>query len=410
MIEARRARRQPLRAVGQRPEPHSLVNQTASKVPSTSVALARFAKFVVFMIFLLIMIGGHTTTAGAGMAFPDWPLSHGSLNPDGWWENFMQRLEHGHRLMAETVGLLIGVLCAWVWRSKWSVPIAAIVSIVLACAAKLSGADAKLVAHTGLWSSAVTFALMILWQAERGDHARPATVRWLAFAAFLGVLAQAIMGGLRVTIEAGGDPTTATTFRVLHGCFAQIELAIVVALAAMLSPVWPQLRAPVAARGTAILAWIAAGFLFLQLIVGATMRHLGAGLAIASWPQTSPAGGWMPVVHNLFVDLNFTHTRVGAVVVTLLIVVLALRTIGHADGEVRLIRPAALLIALVAAQFALGLFVIWKMRPPLITTLHVVNGAALLATTVLLAVRAGRRQSRGDEAPASIESIAEVAA
>ncbi|MGB8167813.1 MAG: COX15/CtaA family protein [Chthoniobacteraceae bacterium] len=386
------------------------MNETGSIPPTTSIALARFAKLVVFMLFVLILIGGHTTTSGAGMAFPDWPLSHGSVNPNGWWENVMQRLEHGHRLTAETVGLLIGILCAWVWRSKWSVPIAAGVSVVLACAAKFSGAEPKLVAHTGLWSSAVVFALLILWQSERGDHARPAAVRWLAFAAFLGVLAQAIMGGLRVTIEAGGDPATATTFRVLHGCFAQLELAMVVALAAMLSPVWPQITSPLAARSIAILGWITASFIFLQLIVGATMRHLGAGLAIASWPQTSPAGGWMPANHNTFVDLNFAHTRVGAAAVALLVIGFALRTIGHAGGEVRLIRPAALLVALVTAQFTLGVFVIWKMRPPVLTTLHVVNGAALLAATVLLAVRAGRAEVIAHEASPSSESVAEVIA
>ena len=99
------------------------MNESSHTVPS--VALSRYAKLVVVMLFALIMIGGHTTTSGAGMAFPDWPLSHGSVNPAGWWENVMQRLEHGHRLMAETVGLLIGGLCAWVWRSKWSIPIAA---------------------------------------------------------------------------------------------------------------------------------------------------------------------------------------------------------------------------------------------------------------------------------------------
>lgn len=378
--------------------------------PAPSVALSRYAKVVVFMLFVLIMIGGYTTTTGAGMAFPDWPLSHGSVNPDGWWENFMQRLEHGHRLTAETVGLLIGVLCAWVWRSEWSVPIAAAVSVALACAAKFSGAEPQMVAHAGLWSSAITFALLILWQADRGDHARPATVRWLAFAAFLGVLAQAIMGGLRVTIEAGGDPNTATIFRVLHGCFAHLELAMVVALAAMLSPVWPQISVSVAARSIAVLGWITASFIFLQLIVGATMRHLGAGLAIPSWPQATPAGGWMPTVHNTFVDLNFTHTRFGAAVVALLIVVLALRTIGHAAGEVRLIRPAALLVALVAAQVTLGIFVIWKMRPPVLTTLHVVNGAALLAATVLLAVRASRAHDLRDETSPSTEPAAEVIA
>lgn len=380
------------------------VNEPGSIHPAPSVALSRFAKLVVFMLFVLIMIGGHTTTAGAGMAFPDWPLSHGSVNPDGWWENVMQRLEHGHRLMAETVGLLIGVMCAWVWRSNWSVPIAVAVSVALALAAKFSGVEPKVVAHTGLWSSAITFALLILWQADRGDHARPAPVRWLAFAAFLGVLAQAIMGGLRVTIEASGDPATATTFRVLHGCFAHLELSLVVALAAMLSPVWPQITASLATRSIAVLGWITASFIFLQLIVGATIRHLGAGLAIASWPQAAPDGGWMPAVHNTFVDLNFTHTRVGAVLVTLLVVVLALRAIGHAGSEVRLIRPAALLVALVLAQFMLGLLVIWKLRPPLLTTLHVVNGAALLAATVLLAVRASRAHSLPDETTPSVSA------
>ena len=388
------------------------MNDPGSNHQASSGALSRYAKFVVVMLFVLIMVGGHTTTAGAGMAFPDWPLSHGSLNPAGWWTISDQRLEHLHRYTAETVGLLIGVLCAWVWRSKCSVPIALAVSAALASAAWFSGAEPSFVAHAGLWSSALAFALLILWQADRTDHARPPLVRWLAFAAFLGVLAQAIMGGLRVTIEAGGDPSTATTFRVLHGCFAHLELSLVVALAAMLSPVWPQIQASVSTRGIPVLAWITAGFIFLQLIVGAAMRHLGAGLAIPSWPQATADGGWMPRVHNIFVDLNFTHTRAGAVFVTLLVVILALKTIGNSGSEVRLIRPAALLLGLVCAQFTIGLFVIWKMRPPLLTTLHVVNGAALLATTVLLAVRAGRAHDCGNESKAAARerTVAEVTA
>lgn len=380
--------------------------------PAPSVALARFAKFVVFMLFALILIGSHTTTSGAGMAFPDWPLSHGSVNPDGWWENVMQRLEHGHRLTAETVGLLIGILCAWVWRSKWSVPISIGVSAALAVAAKLSGAEPVVVAHTGLWSSAVTFALLILWQSDRSAHARPAMVRWMAFAAFLGVLAQAVLGGLRVTIEAGGDPNTAVAFRVLHGCFAHLELSLVVAIAAMLSPVWQKVQGLHAGRSIAILAWVTAGFIFLQLIFGASMRHLGAGLAIPTWPEASQTGSWMPPVHNTFVDLNFTHTRVGAAFVALLVLCLALRTIGNAASEVRLIRPAALSILLLVAQVTLGVFVIWKLRPPVLTTLHVVNGAALLATTVLLAVRARRSYDAAHEKnlPVTDGAIAEVTA
>ncbi len=62
--------------------------------PAENTSLALFAKLVVLLTFVLIFIGGHTTTSGAGMAFADWPLSRGSLNPDGWWQNFMMRLEH----------------------------------------------------------------------------------------------------------------------------------------------------------------------------------------------------------------------------------------------------------------------------------------------------------------------------
>jgi cytochrome c oxidase assembly protein subunit 15 len=59
------------------------------------------------------------------------------------------------------------------------------------------------------------------------------------------------------------------------------------------------------------------------------------------------------------------------------------------SGEAHLARPAGLLLVLLVVQVTLGMFVIWHMRPAVLTTLHVVNGAALLATTVLIAVRAG---------------------
>ena len=322
------------------------MNFTTIHSPAADLWLARYARLVVFAAFWLIFTGGHTTTAGAGMAFPDWPLSNGSLNPHGWLTNFFMLLEHGHRLTAGLVATLVAVLFGWVLLRRSSVPHAAF---------------------------------------------------WLALGALIGVLAQAVLGGLRVILDPQGIAATtgtiATTFRVLHGCFAQVELCLVVALAAVLSPVWPQLAAQAGFRKIARLGWITVGVVFLQLIVGATMRHLGAGLAIPSFPLT-PEGGFMPKVHNAFVDLNFTHTRFGAVVVTAFVLWLAVRTLRLAEGEALLIRPALLLLILLAAQLALGMFVIWvQKRQPLLTTLHVVNGAALLATTLLLTVRAGRDTS-----------------
>jgi cytochrome c oxidase assembly protein subunit 15 len=355
--------------------------------------LARFAKGVVVLTFLLIFVGGHTTTAGAGMAFPDWPMSHGSLNPDGWWEDGMQRLEHGHRYIAEAVGLGIGVLCAWIWRCGRAVPLAFLGAALVAVGAALAGFPKPTVVHAGLWSSVVFFLGLLWWMARRDPRPRPAAVRWLAIAAFLGVCVQAVLGGLRVIHDPAGtlagEAATANTLRVIHGCFAQLELCLLVAIAALLSPVWTWMRSSAELRGVARLGWITASFLFLQLAVGATMRHLGAGLAIPTFPQM-PDGGWLPQVHSALIHLNFTHTRIGAVVVTVLVVALAWRALRRADGEARIVRPAVLLLALVAVQFTLGLLVIWKMRPPILTTLHVVNGAALLATVVLLAVRAGR--------------------
>jgi cytochrome c oxidase assembly protein subunit 15 len=301
--------------------------------------LSRYAKFVVFLTFVLIFIGGHTTTSGAGMAFADWPLSNGSLNPAGWWQNFMMRLEHGHRLTAGLVAILV----------------------------------------IGLFISVLV---------QRRSLPRPAFP--LALWSVVGVLSQAVLGGLRVILDPQGiaatTSTIATTFRVLHGCAAQIELCLLVALAAVLSPVWPRLIPQPGFRKVMRLSWLTGGFIFAQLIVGAIMRHLGAGLAIPTFPLT-PEHTFLPRIHNIFVDLNFTHTRVIAFLVAVHVLLTARRAVQ--TGEPRLARPALFLVILLAVQITLGMLVIWNLRPPLLTTLHVVNGAGLLATAVFLAVRAG---------------------
>lgn len=305
----------------------------------------------------------------------------------------MQRLEHGHRYLAEAVGLAIGVLCAWIWRAGKAVPLSFLGAAVLAVAAVLVKFPKTTVVHVGLWSSVVLF-LGLLWFFSRKDRApRSAPVRWLVLAAFFGVCVQAVLGGMRVIHDPAGtlagSAGTATVLRVVHGCFAQFELCLLVAIAALLSPTWSRVQPKLALRGVARLAWITAAFVFLQLAVGASMRHLGAGLAIPTYPRMAD-GGWVPSAHNALIDLNFTHTRLGAVVVSLLVLALVVLAFRRAGGASVITRPGALLLALLIVQFSLGVLVIWKMRPPILTTLHVVNGAALLATVVLLAVRASR--------------------
>jgi cytochrome c oxidase assembly protein subunit 15 len=329
------------------------VTAIRSTLPLPNPGLALFAKLVVALTFVLIFIGGHTTTSGAGMAFPDWPLSNGSLNPDGWLTNFFMFLEHSHRLTAGLVATMVTVLLVWVCVRRATLP--------------------------------------------RGSVA-------LAVAGLLGVLAQAVLGGLRVIFDPQGiaavNSATATTFRVLHGCVAQLDLCVLVALAALLSPVWARIVPSEKLSGLAKLGRVAIALVLLQLIVGATMRHLGAGLAIPTFPQATPDGSWLPKVHNTFVHLNFTHTRVGAVIVTLLLLHLAESALRKAKGDSCIRHPALLLRLLILAQFTLGMFVIWHLRPPLLTTLHVVNGAAVLAATVLLTVRLSRAASLAKDSAA----------
>lgn len=73
----------------------------------------------------LIFIGGLVTTTDAGMAVPDWPNTYGYnlfLYPwttwiAGPWDLFV---EHGHRLLAASLGLLCILMCVLAWKSSLS--------------------------------------------------------------------------------------------------------------------------------------------------------------------------------------------------------------------------------------------------------------------------------------------------
>jgi cytochrome c oxidase assembly protein subunit 15 len=122
------------------------------------------------------------------------------------------------------------------------------------------------------------------------------------------------------------------------------------------------------------------------------MRHLHAGLAIPTFPLT-PEGTLMPKTHHLFVDLAFTH-RFWAVVVAALMIFVVARVVAfarRAGGDPGcLVLPSLVLAGLVSIQIFLGAEVIWLARAPIPTTLHVTNGAAILAASFILAVRGSR--------------------
>jgi cytochrome c oxidase assembly protein subunit 15 len=361
---------------------------------------ALFARLVVAATFSLIFVGAMVTTHQAGMAVPDWPLSFGSLNPDGWWEQHHVRLEHGHRLFAMVVGLLVGTLTAWVWASWRSLLLSiAVMAILPPVSAKL-GASRELIMHLAIWPAAAAFVASLLLHARGRALPFSRTVRILAVTSFFCVCAQATLGGLRVTQETAGALQNAMVLRIVHGIFGQMFLCVNVALAALLSARWLDLdafRKAAGARTVRTLAWLGFAAVYLQLIVAAIMRHMGAGLAIPTFPAAAPDGSWLPATHSAYVDINFLHTRVGAIVVTLLLIAAAVTAYRKTRDLPQLTRPALGIALLVLVQFALGVFVIWHTKPPTLTSLHVLNGAALLATSLLLAMRASRVVKSGRE-------------
>ena len=79
--------------------------------------LHRFAKFVAGCTVLLVLAGSLVTSTGSGLSVPDWPTTYGwnmfTFPPSKWVGGILY--EHGHRLIASTVGFLTIVLAAWLW-------------------------------------------------------------------------------------------------------------------------------------------------------------------------------------------------------------------------------------------------------------------------------------------------------
>jgi cytochrome c oxidase assembly protein subunit 15 len=140
------------------------------------------------------------------------------------------------------------------------------------------------------------------------------------------------------------------------------------------------------------------GAVYCQLMIGAVMRHLHAGLSIPDFPLAF--GRLIPPMINERVAIHFAH-RAGALVVTVIAATLATIIFTSARVHGRLTRPALGLVLAVGAQIALGASVIWLRRDPVITSLHVVNGAGVLTLALLLAMRATKLKALLQATPES---------
>ena len=298
-----------------------------------------FGLATLIWITFLLYAGGFTTSIRAGMAFLDWPLSNGSINPEGWLENDDMMAEHSHRLLGAVMGLLSIGLCVSTY----------------VCKARLQ-------------------------------------IRKLGAALVVLVIVQGLLGGLRVKLDALNleidHNLYAQTFAVLHGTLAQLFLCTLVAFAVVNSRSWIERQAGFHAEpssGIRTLGLVACATIVLQLVIGAVMRHSYAGLAIPTFPLT-PYGTLIPPAFNFQVAIHFAH-RVGGLVVTIAILIYVIAIWKNAATRKALGKSAVVLIALLALQIYLGALVVWTVRNPHVATIHMLNGAFLLSICWMMALR-----------------------
>ena len=319
-----------------------------SRTPGFKPGLAAFAVVSAVWVFVLVTLGAFTTSIGAGMAFPDWPLSNGSLNPSGWLTNIAMFAEHSHRLSAGLMTLLTIALAVWLWRTE----------------------------------------------------SRP-WLRSLSLFAVGLVLLQAVVGGLRVLFEpvlvSSVDTTVGRLFAMLHACLAQGLACTFLAIAVSCSAAWIARPLPMGAAvrrvGTACCV-----LLFLQLGIAAVMRHSFAGLSIPTFPWSTPEGGLLPDAWNFRVAIQFAH-RVMACVIALAVVANAVVIWRDRSSTPAMRSGGSALVSLVALQIMIGAWIIRTMRNPTITTVHVLVGALTLATAFWLTWLAHRDSIEGTPAP-----------
>jgi cytochrome c oxidase assembly protein subunit 15 len=290
----------------------------------------RYAQLVMACTVLLIAAGGMVTSTGSGLSVPDWPTTYGwnmFTFPMSKWVGGI-RYEHSHRLIASTVGFLTIVLAVWTWRvepRRW--------------------------------------------------------VRRLGLAALGAVILQGVLGGLTVLFF------LPPAISIGHAGLAQLFFCLTVTMAVVTSPGWRYAVDPVDDPMLRRVAAATTALIYLQILVGATMRHNDAGLAIPDFPLAF--GRVIPPFWNARIAIHFAH-RVGALLAAVAMTATAAHVFYHHRRRLELARPAFALLALLSLQLALGAFVVWSGKNPLINTAHVVNGALVLGTSLLLTLRSFR--------------------
>lgn len=188
---------------------------------ATSRLLRAYTVAVAVATFFLLIAGALVTSNDAGLSVPDWPTSFGTFGMPRMVGGVLY--EHGHRMIAATVGLLTVILAVWIWLRE-----------------------------TRRW------------------------VKWLATAAVAAVIVQGFLGGITVLFYL---PLFVSTG---HAALGQTFFCILVALSVTSQKNWrwDEVKVEEECMSPSLrqFAVIVTGTIFVQLIFGALYRHKGVGI------------------------------------------------------------------------------------------------------------------------------------
>jgi heme a synthase len=296
-----------------------------------------FTVSVACLAFLLILAGGLVTSNNAGLSVPDWPTSFGSIYKMPRMAGGV-KFEHGHRMIAELLGLLTIVAAIWTWRVD-----------------------------------------------------RRRWMRGLTLGAVAGVVFQGVLGGL--TVLNFLPPAISTA----HAVVGQTMFCLLAAIAVFTSRSW--LEEPTQkitrkdARPLLRHCWILIGLLYVQLILGAAFRHV--------WTKWGPTAADRWPAQKIIHAFLYPHI-INALLVSALVLSVGLKAVSRYSPVPHLRRPALTMLGLLVFQLLLGFSAyvtrvvegVDELQPTgsLVgtTVAHMGVGALLLAVAAIFTVQAHR--------------------
>ena len=303
-----------------------------------NIIVRRLSKMIVFLTLSLIFVGALIKSHEVGLSVPDWPTSYGKQMFSFPFSDMVGGIfyEHGHRLFATIVGFL-----------------------------------------TLLQFIIISFT----------NH--PSWIKKMSLISLILVITQGLLGWMTELFF------LPSPISIMHGVLAQTFFVTIIFVAYSLSESRANKRKapyPLFIRRGAILITL---LVFIQLFLGALVRHTSSGLAIPDFPKMG--GLWIPtfsdnMIYNINAELfdknldmvskwqvliHFLH-RLGAFIITLALALFVYKFRNMVKKNSTESKALMMLTVILAIQISLGIATVMTERLPYVASFHVVTGAALL--------------------------------